>query len=262
MKNLKRNILKLFSSLIAFTSILVLSNIVNAQIQIDPQSTNSHLNEIKNIVIIGPPASGKGTQGEFISTEYNIPKISTGDILRAEVKANTDIGKKVKSVIESGKLVDNETIISLLKTRLESPDTNGGFILDGFPRTITQAEELQKLNIDINYVIELKVSDEEVISRISGRRVHPASGRSYHTEYNPPKVEGKDDITQEPLVQRDDDKEEAIVKRLKLYHEQTEPMTTWYKKLAEEGKLKYIEIDCTVIKGIDAIKEEISKQLK
>ena len=231
----------------------------------DPVNDSEHLNgtlhpqTIRRIILIGPPAAGKGTQGEFISKTFNIPKISTGDLLRQEVAADSDIGQKVKKIMDAGELVSDDIIIDLLKTRISEPDAHNGFILDGFPRTKVQAESLGKLNIDVNYVVELDVPDPDIIKRISGRRVHPGSGRTYHIINNPPKVSGKDDETGEPLIQREDDKQEGILKRLKVYHQQTEPVVAWYKQRAKEGKLQYIKIDGT--KDITKIQQDILSKL-
>jgi len=186
------------------------------------------------IILLGAPGAGKGTQAHYISEKFQIPKISTGDMLRAAVKAGSPLGIKAKEVMASGGLVSDETIIELIKERLTEPDCANGCLFDGFPRTIPQAEALKNEGIRIDYVINIDVPDEEIIKRLSGRRVHEASGRVYHVENNPPKQEGVDDLTGEPLVQRNDDKKETVAKRLEVYHAQTEPLVGFYKELAEK----------------------------
>lgn len=183
------------------------------------------------IILLGAPGAGKGTQAQFIMDRYNIPQISTGDMLRAAVKAGTPLGIKAKSIMESGALMPDELIIDIVKDRIKQEDCQNGFLFDGFPRTIPQAQALVDTGIGIDHVIEIHVDDEEIINRLSGRRVHPASGRVYHITYQPPKRDGLDDLTGEALVQRDDDKEETIRKRLAVYHEQTEPLVDFYKNL-------------------------------
>ena len=185
------------------------------------------------VILLGAPGAGKGTQAQFICEKYEIPQISTGDMLRAAVKAGTELGLKVKEIMETGGLVSDEIIIDLVKERIQQDDCGNGFLFDGFPRTIPQAEAMIEAGVAIDHVVEIHVEDEEIVSRLSGRRVHPASGRVYHVVYNPPKEEGKDDETGEELVQRDDDQEETIRKRLAIYHEQTEPLVAFYKELAE-----------------------------
>ena len=172
------------------------------------------------IILLGPPGAGKGTQAQVITQQFQIPQISTGDMLRAAVKAGTELGIAAKKIMDAGGLVSDEIIIGLVKERLTQPDCVNGCLFDGFPRTIPQAEALMQAGVDINYVLEIAVPDAEIISRLSGRRVHPNSGRVYHIQHNPPKVDGKDDVTGEDLVQRDDDKEETIKKRLDIYHAQ------------------------------------------
>ena len=184
------------------------------------------------IILLGPPGAGKGTQAEFITDQFGIPKISTGDMLRAAVKAQTPLGIEAKKVMDSGKLVSDDIIINLVKERIAEADCQKGYLFDGFPRTIAQAQALKDAGIVINHVAEIDVQDQEIIKRMSGRRVHPASGRTYHVTFNPPKQEGKDDQTGEPLVQRDDDKEETVKKRLEVYHEQTQPLVDFYSKWA------------------------------
>lgn len=183
------------------------------------------------IILLGPPGAGKGTQAQFISEKYGIPQISTGDMLRAAVKAGTELGNKAKDIMASGGLVSDDLIIALVKERIQEPDCVNGFLFDGFPRTIPQAEALVNAGIFIDKVVEVYVADDEIVSRLSGRRVHEASGRIYHVEHNPPKSEGLDDVTGEPLIQRDDDKEETVRKRLEVYHQQTEPLVAFYQQL-------------------------------
>jgi len=187
------------------------------------------------LILIGPPGAGKGTQAAFIKERFAIPQISTGDMLRAAVKAGTPLGLKAKSVMESGALVSDDIILGLMEERLAQPDCKNGFLLDGFPRTIPQAEALKKTGIPIDFVLEISVPDDEIVRRISGRRVDPVSGRTYHIVYNPPKVEGKDDVTGDPLIQRDDDKEDVVRHRLEVYHNQTEALVKFYGNLAKSG---------------------------
>lgn len=187
------------------------------------------------LILIGPPGAGKGTQSAFIKERFAIPQISTGDMLRAAVKAGTPLGLKAKSVMESGALVSDDIILGLMEERLAQPDCKNGFLLDGFPRTIPQAEALKKTGIPIDFVLEISVPDDEIVRRISGRRVDPVSGRTYHIVYNPPKVEGKDDVTGDPLIQRDDDKEDVVRHRLEVYHNQTEALVKFYGDLAKSG---------------------------
>ena len=187
------------------------------------------------LILIGPPGAGKGTQAAFIKERFAIPQISTGDMLRAAVKAETPLGLKAKSVMESGALVSDDIILGLMEERLAQPDCKNGFLLDGFPRTIPQAEALKKTGIPIDFVLEISVPDDEIVRRISGRRVDPVSGRTYHIVYTPPKVEGKDDVTGDPLIQRDDDKEDVVRHRLEVYHNQTEALVKFYGDLAKSG---------------------------
>lgn len=187
------------------------------------------------IILLGPPGAGKGTQAQLITKRYNIPQISTGDMLRAAIREGTELGLKAKEVMDNGGLVSDELIIGLVKERIAQPDCANGCIFDGFPRTIPQAEALEKEGIQIDHVIEIAVDDEEIVKRLSGRRQHPASGRVYHVVYNPPKVEGKDDETGEDLVQRDDDKEETIRKRLVAYHKDTAQLVGFYQERAKSG---------------------------
>lgn len=188
------------------------------------------------LILLGPPGAGKGTQAQFITEKYGIPQISTGDMLRAAVKAESELGLQVKDIMASGGLVSDDLIIALVKERIEQDDCVNGFLFDGFPRTIPQAQALVEADINIQYVIEIAVDDEEIVSRLSGRRVHESSGRVYHVEHNPPQVSGVDDETGEPLIQRDDDQESTVRNRLHIYHEQTKPLVDFYTDLAANGK--------------------------
>jgi adenylate kinase len=198
------------------------------------------------IILLGAPGAGKGTQAGFLTKKYNIPQISTGDMLRAAIKAGTQMGKLAKEAMDAGKLVTDEIIIGLVKDRITEDDCKNGYLLDGFPRTLAQADAVTNAGIKIDAVIEIDVPDEEIVKRMSGRRAHLASGRTYHIVYNPPKNEGKDDITGEELVQRDDDKEAVVLDRLKVYHEQTEPLIDYYKEMSvKDTDLTYITVDGT-----------------
>jgi adenylate kinase len=188
------------------------------------------------LILLGPPGAGKGTQAQFITEKYGIPQISTGDMLRAAVKAESELGLQVKDIMASGGLVSDDLIIALVKERIEQDDCVNGFLFDGFPRTIPQAQALVEADINIQYVIEIAVDDEEIVSRLSGRRVHESSGRVYHVEHNPPQVSGVDDETGEPLIQRDDDQESTVRNRLHIYHEQTKPLVDFYTDHAANGK--------------------------
>ncbi|KTD21311.1 adenylate kinase [Legionella londiniensis] len=187
---------------------------------------------LMRLMLLGGPGAGKGTQAEKLASYFNIPQISTGDMLRTAIATRTELGLTAKKIMDEGRLVPDEVMIKLVESRLQLDDCRGGFLLDGFPRTIVQAEALTNSEVDLDHVIEIAVDDEEIVKRISGRRIHPGSGRVYHTEYNPPKKEGVDDITGEPLIQRDDDKEDIVRKRLKVYHEQTEPLIAYYREWA------------------------------
>lgn len=187
------------------------------------------------LILLGGPGAGKGTQAKYITEKFGIPQISTGDMLRAAVKAGTPLGLEAKKVMDAGGLVSDEIILGLVKERIQQPDCKNGFLFDGFPRTIPQAEALKTQGVKLDYVVEIDVPDEEIIKRMSGRRVHVASGRTYHVVFNPPKVAGKDDVTGEDLIQRDDDKEETVRKRLDVYHAQTEPLVEYYSKWAATG---------------------------
>ena len=188
------------------------------------------------LILLGGPGAGKGTQANYIKEKYEIPQISTGDMLRAAVKAGTELGMKAKEYMDSGGLVPDDVIIGLVKERIQESDCANGFLFDGFPRTIPQADAMKDAGVAIDAVVEIDVPDDEIIKRMSGRRAHLASGRTYHIIYNPPKEEGKDDVTGEPLVQRDDDKEEVVRKRLDVYHAQTEPLVAYYKEWAKSGE--------------------------
>jgi len=197
------------------------------------------------IILLGAPGAGKGTQAQILKDKFNIPQISTGDMLRAAIKANTKLGLEAKQFMDSGALVPDQLIIELVKERIQDEDCKQGFLLDGFPRTIPQAEAMKQASISIDIVIEIDVPDNVIVERLSGRRTHLASGRIYHIQNNPPKIQDKDDITGEPLVQRDDDKKETILKRLDVYHSQTKPLVDYYSKWAasENKGLRYIKIN-------------------
>lgn len=214
------------------------------------------------IILLGPPGAGKGTQAQLMSKEFDIPQISTGDMLRSAIKNGTELGKIAKEVMDKGQLVSDELIINLVKDRLNEPDCTNGCIFDGFPRTIAQAEALANAGVGIDHVVEISVPDDEIVSRMSGRRAHLPSGRTYHIIHNPPKVEGKDDITGEDLVQRDDDKEEVVRDRLKVYHELTALLIGHYESVAKSGENApaYHKFDGT--KPIDVVKDEIFAVLK
>ncbi len=215
------------------------------------------------LILIGPPGAGKGTQAKFICEKFGIPQISTGDMLRAAVKAGTPLGLAAKAVMDQGQLVSDDIIIGLVQDRLTQPDAVNGALFDGFPRTIPQAQALKNAGIPIDFVLEIQVPDAEIVERMSGRRVDPISGRTYHIKYNPPKVEGKDDITGDPLIQRDDDREETVMKRLEVYHNQTEALVGFYRDLAASGDQtapKYRAI--SGLGAIDAITGRVFEALK
>lgn len=214
------------------------------------------------IILLGAPGAGKGTQAKFICEQFNIPQISTGDMLRAAVKAGTPLGLEAKSYMDSGGLVPDSVIIGLVNERIKEADCVNGFLFDGFPRTIPQAEAMKAADVAIDYVVEIDVPDEAIVERMSGRRSHPASGRTYHIKFNPPKVEGKDDETSEPLVQREDDKEETVKKRLSVYHEQTKPLVAYYSEWAgsgEAGAPKHVFING--LSELNTVKEAILSAL-
>ncbi len=209
------------------------------------------------VILLGAPGAGKGTQARFITEKFGIPQISTGDMLRAAVKAGSPLGLKVKGVMDSGGLVSDEIIIDLIKERITEADCAKGFLFDGFPRTIPQADALQEAGVKIDNVLEIAVDDEEIVGRIAGRRVHPASGRIYHTEHNAPKVAGIDDETGEALIQRPDDSEETVRKRLALYHEQTMPLVAFYSNLAAGGGSP----KCSKVEGVGSVEQITAKVL-
>jgi len=215
------------------------------------------------LILLGAPGAGKGTQAQYLTSEYDIPQISTGDMLRAAVKAGTPLGLEAKKVMESGGLVSDEIIIGLVKERVQQPDCKNGYLLDGFPRTIPQADAMKANNIDVDYVVEIDVNDEEIIQRMAGRRMHLFSGRTYHVIYNPPKIEGKDDETGEELVQREDDKEETVKQRLDVYHSQTKPLVEYYSSWANSGEEKapnYVKV--MGVGSLEDIRDSILKELK
>jgi adenylate kinase len=213
------------------------------------------------LILLGAPGAGKGTQATFIKEKFNIPQISTGDMLRAAVKAGTALGLEAKKFMDAGGLVPDEVIIGMIKERIQDADCKDGFLFDGFPRTIPQAEAMKQAGVDIDYVVEIDVPDEEIIKRMSGRRMHPASGRTYHVIFNPPKVAGKDDVTGEDLVQRDDDREETVMKRLEVYHSQTKPLVEYYSSWAksDDKAPQYVKVDG--IGKMDDIKQQIFEAL-
>ena len=206
------------------------------------------------LILLGPPGAGKGTQANYIKEKFAIPQISTGDMLRAAVKAGTAMGLAAKKVMDSGALVSDEIIIGLVKERLTQPDCKNGYLFDGFPRTIPQAEAMKDAGVAIDFALEIAVPDEVIVSRMSGRRVHQPSGRTYHVQFNPPKVAGKDDVTGEDLIQRDDDREETVKTRLKVYHDQTEVLLGYYTDWSKSGRAgapKYVRVDG--VGNVDAI---------
>ncbi len=188
------------------------------------------------LILLGAPGAGKGTQANFIKEKYNIPQISTGDMLRAAIKEGTELGLAAKKIMDAGGLVSDDIMIGLVKDRLKAPDCQHGYLFDGFPRTVAQADAMKDGGIDVDYVLEIDVPDDSIVERMSGRRSHPGSGRVYHVKFNPPKVDNVDDITGEPLIQRDDDKAETVMKRLQVYHNQTEVLLGYYSKWAESGQ--------------------------
>ena len=214
------------------------------------------------LILLGAPGAGKGTQAKYICEKFGIPQISTGDMLRAAVKAGTPLGLEAKKIMDAGGLVRDDIIIGLVKERITQADCSNGFLFDGFPRTIPQAEAMRDAGVTLDFVVEIDVPDANIIDRMSGRRVHLSSGRTYHVKYNPPKVEGKDDETGEDLIQRDDDKEETVKKRLDVYHEQTEVLVDFYSKMAASGDAtapKYVKIEGT--QSVDAVRDATLKAL-
>ncbi|MFD0966445.1 adenylate kinase [Seminibacterium arietis] len=211
------------------------------------------------IILLGAPGAGKGTQAQFIMKKFGIPQISTGDMLRAAIKAGSELGQQAKILMETGQLVPDDLIIALVQERVAQPDCAKGFLLDGFPRTIPQADALKAAGISIDYVLEFDVADDVIVERMSGRRVHPASGRTYHVVYNPPKVEGKDDITGEDLIIRADDKPETVLDRLRVYHTTTKPLIDYYQAEAAMGNTTYFRLDGTA--KVDEVTAELDKIL-
>ena len=207
------------------------------------------------VILLGGPGAGKGTQANYIKDRYGIPQISTGDMLRAHVKAGSDLGVAAKKIMDEGGLVSDDIIMGMVKERIAEDDCKSGYLFDGFPRTIPQAESLKAAGIAIDAVVEIDVPDDEIIKRMSGRRVHLASGRTYHVSFNPPKEEGQDDVTGEPLIQRDDDQEDTVRARLKIYHDQTEPLINFYSSAAAAGECKYVKING--VGGVDDIRDQI-----
>jgi len=215
------------------------------------------------LILLGAPGAGKGTQAKFITEAYGVPQISTGDMLRAAVKAGTELGLKVKDIMASGGLVSDDIIIDLVKERIKQADCANGFLFDGFPRTIPQAEALLEAGVELDHVLEIDVDDEEIVSRLSGRRVHQPSGRIYHIQHNPPEKVGLDDETGEPLIQREDDKEETVRTRLQVYREQTHPLVDFYKKISaksKDGTPKYTRVEG--VGGLQEIKARVLTALK
>lgn len=213
--------------------------------------------------MLGGPGAGKGTQANYIKEHFGVPQISTGDMLRNAVKAGTELGVMAKKIMDAGGLVSDDIIINLVKERISQPDCTNGFLFDGFPRTIPQADAMKAAGVRIDYVVEIDVSDAEIVKRMSGRRVHPASGRTYHVDFNPPKNNDRDDVTDEPLIQREDDKEETVRKRLEVYHRQTEPLVGYYSdwsKNGESGAPRYIKI--TGIGTVEEIRDRIFSALE
>ncbi|HVY53762.1 MAG TPA: adenylate kinase [Gammaproteobacteria bacterium] len=214
------------------------------------------------IILLGSPGAGKGTQSKLLAQHFSIPQISTGDMLRAAIQANSPLGQQVKSIMDAGKLVPDELIIQIVKNRLNEPDCQRGFLLDGFPRTVGQADALSQAGIKIDYIVEIAVPEEEIIKRLCGRWTHAGSGRVYHEVYNPPKVKGLDDVTGEPLTQRQDDQEETIRHRLQVYRQQTEPLIAYYHRLAENetDSTQYIKVDGS--QSVDEVQKQILSALK
>jgi len=214
------------------------------------------------LILLGAPGAGKGTQANFIKEKFGIPQISTGDMLRAAIKAGTPLGLAAKQVMDDGRLVSDDIIINLVKERIQEADCAKGFLFDGFPRTIPQAQAMKDAGIKIDYVVEIDVADDEIVKRMSGRRVHLASGRTYHVVFNPPKVEGKDDVTGEDLVQRPDDAEDTVIKRLNVYHEQTKPLVEYYTAWAKSGDANAPKVvHIPGIGSVDAIRDQVFKAL-
>ena len=211
------------------------------------------------IVLLGAPGAGKGTQAQFLMEKFGIPQISTGDMLRAAIKAGSELGKQAKAVMDAGQLVSDDLIIGLVKERVKEDDCQPGFLLDGFPRTIPQAEAMKENGIAVDHVLEFDVPDEVIVDRMAGRRVHAGSGRTYHLTYNPPKVEGKDDVTGDDLVIRPDDEPETVRNRLGIYHEQTQPLVDFYQGEAKSGNCQYLTVDGT--QAVEAVNDILSAKL-
>ena len=214
---------------------------------------------MKNFILLGPPGAGKGTQADLICDLYQIPKLSTGDMLREAVASGSDLGMQVSSILDSGGLVSDDIIGSLIEERLQMPDCKNGSLFDGVPRTLGQAKILDDMGVSFSHVIEIVVEDDVIVSRMSGRRVHPGSGRNYHIDYNPPKIEGIDDESGEALIQREDDKPETVLKRLDVYHEQTEPLTNFYKEISRKSELVYFSVDGS--KSVNEVFANIKKEI-
>jgi len=215
------------------------------------------------LILLGAPGAGKGTQAQYLTSQYAIPQISTGDMLRAAVKAGSSLGIEAKKVMDAGELVSDDLIIGLVKERVAQPDCENGYLLDGFPRTIPQADAMKANNIDVDYVVEIDVDDSEIVQRMAGRRMHLASGRSYHVKYNPPKVDDIDDVTGESLVQREDDKEETVKQRLTVYHSQTKPLVDYYSSWANSDEKKapcYVRVEG--VGSLEDIRDSIFSALK
>ncbi|BCK87373.1 adenylate kinase [Sideroxyarcus emersonii] len=214
------------------------------------------------LILLGAPGAGKGTQANYIKEKFGIPQISTGDMLRAAIKAGTPLGLAAKKVMDAGNLISDEIIINLVKERIKEADCAKGFLFDGFPRTIPQAQAMKDADIRIDYVVEIDVADSEIVQRMGGRRVHLASGRTYHEIFNPPKVPGKDDITGEELVQRPDDAEDTVIKRLNVYHEQTQPLVEYYTAWAKSGDLKAPKIiHIPGVGSVEGIRDQVFRAL-
>jgi len=210
------------------------------------------------LILLGAPGAGKGTQAQFICEHFHIPQISTGDMLRAAVKEGSELGVKVKETMNSGALVSDDLIIALVKERVAQPDCANGFLFDGFPRTLPQADAMKDAGIKLDHVVEIAVDDEEIVNRLSGRRVHPDSGRVYHVDYQPPQEEGKDDVTGEPLIHRDDDSEKTVRHRLSVYHDQTEPLVGYYQAwAAEDAEAAPVYHRIAGIGSVDEIREQV-----
>ncbi|MFC6276778.1 adenylate kinase [Psittacicella hinzii] len=215
---------------------------------------------MKRILLLGAPGAGKGTQAQTIMQMLNIPQISTGDLLRAEVKSGSELGQQLASILQTGQLVSDDIVTRLVKEKAAKPECAEGYLLDGFPRNLAQAQLLEQANLGLDLVIEFDVPDEVIVERITGRRSHPASGRVYHVKFNPPKVEGKDDVTGEDLVTRADDTPEVVVNRLEVYHNQTKPLVDYYRDLAKQGKVKFLKINGN--QDIETVSKALREELR